>query len=228
MTTQFRAIPAIAGIAIACSLWADEARYDADNPTPQETFERICSQCHPSSKAVPNSRSAEEWAVLVKRMQGHAQGGDKAFHDQIAATVTVFLTAGAAGPDHDQNHGYSEEHNALEEAGEALGITTAVLIATMIATGALRRKIGRTFRMLHGTGAVLLVCALAGHATILFLGHATPNSLWHLCGTGAFILVVVTTAFGLARRRIGQRFLRIHAGSALLTAALALLHRLLA
>jgi len=92
MTTQFRAIPAIAGIAIACSLWADEARYDADNPTPQETFERICSQCHPSSKAVPNSRSAEEWAVLVKRMQGHAQGGDKAFHENKVKLARYYMT----------------------------------------------------------------------------------------------------------------------------------------
>jgi len=228
MRVGLRGTLIIAIFAVICATWADETANDLEDPALRSTFERTCSQCHPSSKAVPGSRPGEEWPAVVKRMQSHAQGTEKAFDDRVASAVTAFLATSVAEPDHGHSGEQTEAHGELGRFGGALGIVTAVLIATMVTAGALRRKIGRRFRRLHAFGAVLLVCALAAHAAILYLDHGPPDSLWHLCGTGAFVLVAVTASLGLARRRIGRKFVRIHACAALLTAVLALLHRLLA
>ena len=174
----------------------------------------------PDSEVVINPRAGKKFRQRLRfqRPSGFAQSNGKAFDDEIAATITAFLAAGAG----------DAAHGRLGEAGEALGIATAVLIGAMIAAGTLRRKIGRSFHLLHATGAVLLTGVLASHTVVLFLGHGPPNSLWHLCGSGAFVFVVATALLGLARRKLGRRFVRVHACSALLAATLALLHRLLA
>lgn len=223
-----RVIAAFSAIALAVAVGADDAGADAAAVTPRSTFERTCSQCHPLSKVTAEPRPAAEWPALVKRMQTHAQTGDKTFDNTVADEITAFLVHNAAAADPSLNPAPAEAASEAGEMGEALGIATAVLIAAMIVAGALRRRIGRRFRLLHRSGAVLLVCALAAHAAILFLSYGPPNSLWHLCGSGAFLLVGVTALLGLNRRRIGRRFVPVHASAAGLTAALALLHRLLA
>ncbi|MFH1725312.1 MAG: hypothetical protein ABII00_11925 [Elusimicrobiota bacterium] len=214
-------VPALALLAATSCLSAAAAKEPAE---PRLVFERTCSRCHPSARALERTRGEAQWRKIVRRMRGRAAGSANAFGRGTAETVVAYLAGKAVTASEPAKRSWER---LFEEPAAALGIVTAALLLVMIGTGFGRGFIGGRFRRVHAAAAALLAVALACHASLLYAIHGPPDAAWHWAGSTALCMLVVTALGGLLRRRLGSRFLRLHGSGALATLVLAALHRLL-
>ena len=61
----------------------------ADNSDTKPLFEKRCSLCHPTSRALSTTKSGEEWQKIVSRMKGYASGR---ISDQDTGIIIEYLT----------------------------------------------------------------------------------------------------------------------------------------
>ena len=61
---------------------------EAEANEAKSLFEKRCSLCHSTSRALDKSKTAEEWKQTVTRMKGHA--GDR-ISDEDAETISKYL-----------------------------------------------------------------------------------------------------------------------------------------
>lgn len=91
-----------------------------------------------------------------------------------------------------------------------MGYLAVALVGVMLGLGAARRRVGRHFRRLHLVMGGALFFAAAIHSGVFLAEYGAPPVTWLWFGVAAMALVVATEVHGIARPRLGKRFLPVH------------------
>jgi len=104
-----------------------------------------------------------------------------------------------------------------------MGYVATAVLALMVVTGLMRRKLGRVFLKTHSVLAFIFCGALAVHAVVFLAEYGVPSVLWYWFGIIATVLLLSSEFTGLLHLKNRKLFVRYHtvAGVAglLLTAA---------
>ena len=98
------------------------------------------------------------------------------------------------------------------------------MLAVLLVSGMLRKKLKPAFSPIHHTAALLLFVTIAIHASIHLVEFGPVPVLWLWFGIAAIAVLLATEGVGLLRKQLRKRFLRLHMIGGALGAVLTILH----
>jgi hypothetical protein len=98
------------------------------------------------------------------------------------------------------------------------------MLAVLLVSGMLRKKLKPAFSPIHHTAALLLFVTIAIHASIHLVEFGPVPVLWLWFGIAAIAVLIATEGVGLLRKQLRKRFLRLHIIGGTLGALLTILH----
>lgn len=104
------------------------------------------------------------------------------------------------------------------------GYVAIVLLAMMVLSGLMRRRMKKGFRPVHiGLAVAMAFCAIF-HSAVFVWRYGTPGILWFWFGLAALAVIVAALAGGYWRSRMGGLLFRFHKAAAWGGLTLTVLH----
>ena len=221
-----------------------------DESSARKLFEKKCSQCHGIQDYDMSNRSLKEWQLTVERMSSY--GVENPYTDEEVDEIVAFLYLGKHDPKppgwtYEEPVAAGAETQPTTAAAASLpvakpkfrvswrkskatgvakfmGYVAAALMACMVASGLVRKRIRGSFASLHVVMAIGLFGALAIHVSVYLCEYGAPGVLWLWFGIAASLLVAIVEFGGLMRAKLGGAFIRIHSICGVVGLLLVLLH----
>ena len=99
---------------------------------------------------------------------------------------------------------------------KSMGYVSVGILAVLIVTGCFRKKLGRTFRKLHGVMALTLCACLAIHVSVFLVEYGAPSVLWLWFGIIATLIIIAGQLSGMTRSQNRRVFLMVHIPAAVI------------
>ena len=91
-----------------------------------------------------------------------------------------------------------------------MGYIAVAILAVMVITGIFRKKIGPSFRRIHGVLAFTFCGLLTVHAVVFLAEYGAPGVLWLWFGIIAAVILAAGELAALLRLQNHKLFVRLH------------------
>lgn len=108
------------------------------------------------------------------------------------------------------------------------GYGSVVLLFVLMGSGLMRRKLKKSFKIIHKLSALLLMIMLSIHTLIYILKHGNPPVLWYWFGMIGLIFVVIALGVTYIKKSVRKNFIKVHMTAGVIGLILGLLHWLVA
>ena len=246
-----RTIAALLAVPVLATLLSAPAR--ADDAADRQLILYLCSRCHAADQYYLSDRSKKAWQLTVKRMQDNYYSDD-AFTDKQADRIVAYLAAnpyeeGAYKPRAPIPAATTQPTSAPSTTSapttrrttaappppprspakatllaKGMGYVSVGILAVLIVTGFFRKKLGPTFRKLHGVMALTLCACLAIHVSVFLVEYGAPSVLWLWFGIIATLVIIAGQLSGMTRSQNRRVFLMIHIPAAVIGLVGTILH----
>ncbi|MCP4376698.1 MAG: cytochrome c [bacterium] len=214
-----------------------------DDDTARKLFEKKCTQCHGIQDYNMSNRSLKEWQLTVERMADY--GVEKPYTPEEIDDIVTFLYRGKHESPPTEKPAVATQPTTSSVTASIvprpkrqvswqkprslgvakfMGYLAVALMAGMVASGLVRKRIRRSFHGIHVVMAIGLFGALSIHVSVYLCEYGVQNVLWLWFGILASILVAVVEFGGLLRAKLGGSFVRIHSICGCVGLLLVLLH----
>lgn len=108
------------------------------------------------------------------------------------------------------------------------GYGSVICLFVLIGTGMMRKKLKKSFKLIHKISALLLLIMLSIHTVSYILKHGTPPVLWYWFGMISLMFVIFAITMIYVKKGFGKSFVKVHAAAGVIALILGLLHWLAA